>query len=1235
MNQDTQNTSNLESSSLNTLDDLWTLSPDSNPEGNPQSNKSNTQFGMLDWGDLEDDNDLWDGIEAASSLGMASKIDIEKPDEVTSEAETANKAKNIASSLVQIDVDKGFVGSLHHGDKFLKDVPLAGDDSYKSEKDIQKELFDELMTEMMKPAKPAEDNTQKTDDTATDADENKKESEKSENEPKSDKNIECVSLLSDEDTEPMSGIDEYLEVETKIVNAEDALEHSELELDTKSEDEEDEEDSENSAASDDDKQKTDSDEDEDDEAPAIRLSERAKMGRLYPENDVIESDHELKPDFYYPEEVIKQEVATSRKNHGLIWVSVILIGVLLGGLLSWLFIQSQSATIHYAQKGTFQTKGSYQHIYTSKDGKFVAMCSDEHGVLEAGGVPVSEFWPQNNGCKELKLSSDGKKLWYLNHSDELFEVALEKSTGFNPQKIATLTDKDRPGFDIDEQNQVIYFARVDKTAPVIRKLNLQTMKSTDEALPDDAFLCDGLSARQYAYASKDSLYLVSNGNTTTVSLNTPKLGCSREFFYTCTSNDDNAWSVLCRNSIHQGKGKSAEDPVQIEDVVAIRSGIRGYHLLRNSDGTDYISTKTWIHVDNRNNLSKIDLSEKLDNGFAIARIDDPKTPFIGMSAGSWFKMTEDGQISHNIAQNSTLVATSFVGDGSHLASFTRTDKDGSEFTLWDLREAKIVENVSFDAPVQSINVSDSGGFGFVITGNTTSKLHWFAWNTGQQLGSIDLQKKVIDASWSDDEEYVLLQYEDGSHDLFRRDSGITPIRSYTPDTILAFANNGLMWRIDDNALTTERIADGALSVIYNNMTDRLRSIDVKGIVPHPYSDDLIFYGNKGLILYNVATKQTIKTPTPDPIVWVTPDRQGKFAATSAGVLELSTGSILRISNDPQQKLQWLGSDQYLVTQDGTQIIHYPSGNVSTFPPKAYNITYIGNNSGLHPTGDFVSAIRDNKISIEKLITKDISNTLAVFSGEKNYKWCWIASNGSMQGQGSECTYMGKDRKAITIPANDPAVIENMKQQMPSVIQNQFKPTEVAFVDDVSFSVKAVPENASIIFAAVSGDLPKELTSDTGITAPFETTLKRDDRWFAAVLMAPEYEQRTITFQLNVANTSLRVPMLREGAADISLAWLDNEDFSVVEVSEDLTIELKSLLQEHRTELKNCLKQANSEAFSIIINNQNQLEVPPGLGEALEACITPSISAIQEKATATGGLPGLADLDNVRIGIAIP
>ena len=112
-------------------------------------------------------------------------------------------------------------------------------------------------------------------------------------------------------------------------------------------------------------------------------------------------------------------------------------------------------------------------------------------------------------------------------------------------------------------------------------------------------------------------------------------------------------------------------------------------------------------------------------------------------------------------------------------------------------------------------------------------------------------------------------------------------------------------------------------------------------------------------------------------------------------------------------------------------------------------------------------------------------------------------------------------------------------------------------------------------------------------------------------------------------------MLREGAADISLAWLDNEDFSVVEVSEDLTIELKSLLQEHRTELKNCLKQANSEAFSIIINNQNQLEVPPGLGEALEACITPSISAIQEKATATGGLPGLADLDNVRIGIAIP
>ena len=212
MNQDTQNTSNLESSSLNTLDDLWTLSPDSNPEGNPQSNKSNTQFGMLDWGDLEDDNDLWDGIEAASSLGMASKIDIEKPDEVTSEAETANKAKNIASSLVQIDVDKGFVGSLHHGDKFLKDVPLEGDDSYKSEKDIQKELFDELMTEMMKPAKPAEDNPQKTDDTATDADE--KESEKSENEPKSDKNIECVSLLSD-DTEPMSGYRMMLASSTK------------------------------------------------------------------------------------------------------------------------------------------------------------------------------------------------------------------------------------------------------------------------------------------------------------------------------------------------------------------------------------------------------------------------------------------------------------------------------------------------------------------------------------------------------------------------------------------------------------------------------------------------------------------------------------------------------------------------------------------------------------------------------------------------------------------------------------------------------------------------------------------------------------------------------------------------------------------------------------------------------------------------------------------------------------
>ena len=115
------------------------------------------------------------------------------------------------------------------------------------------------------------------------------------------------------------------------------------------------------------------------------------------------------------------------------------------------YVKSLDPVVTYAQKAAFQIGNStFDHYTMTQNGAFRAACSDARGVvLNRDNAIISEFWPSTAGCVGVRMSEDGRKVWFVDSRGVLSEVNLEKDVGFAAKEIAELTDYLDFGFEVD------------------------------------------------------------------------------------------------------------------------------------------------------------------------------------------------------------------------------------------------------------------------------------------------------------------------------------------------------------------------------------------------------------------------------------------------------------------------------------------------------------------------------------------------------------------------------------------------------------------------------------------------------------------------------------------------------------------------------------------------------------------------------------------------------------------
>ncbi len=991
----------------------------------------------------------------------------------------------------------------------------------------------------------------------------------------------------------------------------------------------------------------------------IRLSERARLGRMVPENEVEVSEHVLHPEVYYSDEECRPSGKAKKEkdngddeyveegqkhNHALFWVAILLLFLI---CVCAYFVSTQNSdkqVVNYAQKTSFQTHlGKYHHMTKSKNGNVVAMCSHTRGIVEANGKLVAEFWPTVDGCRELVISDDEKVVWYVDAKNGLHKVDLEKDQGFNSAAVIKLEGYAGKGFDVSGTDVVYLVPMGMNQPPVVRHVNLldgSNYAANDVALPVDAIPCHGVYAGHYAYISENSIHLLNNGQVLSASLDAPKLGCTRDTLYACVADSEGRWSVLCRGSLRQGEGSVAKEPVQIADDTGLRADTKAFRLMRSAEGTDLVTASDWYHVDARNNLRAVHLSQNLSPKFDVVASDASDGSLVGISDGVPMKVTADGVVSLNQEKSNLENVASFFVGGSQLAVLIDNHQKGMELVLWDISQASLVANQHFATQIQQVNVSPKGQAGFVVSGGTLS---WMNWKTGSVIGTHQLSLPVADVTWDEDERHALIRYNDNSWELFSKtEDGVTSMRQYPSSVVIAFARSGLLWHYENERLRTERIGDGVVSTVFTSMTEKLRDISLRGIVMAERSNIAIFWGEKGLLTMNVETGlSTSRVSAQKAIEWVTPDRYGKFAVTSAGILELSTGMLLPLSEKLlQNRLHWIGSDTYLASADGRAVIERESGKVMMMAPRIRGIQMVGANSGFHADSNIIPVMRDGMISLASLEKDGSQVDVGVFSGTDTSQWCWKAANGRIQGMGSVCSVVSEDpNKPTLLKSQDTDVIASTKT-LPQNLLSPFTPATMKFSNDVSFSLTSVPEDAMVMFSMEEGggELPKELVFEDDITSsPVNVQLKNDSREVWATIVADGYDTRIVTFRPEVSKLNLRVPLLKEGADKVGITWheLDletNERGEAFEVSEDLEIEMKSAFFARRQGLLACMRRHKVGTLKLILNN-SQILPDNEMNQNLLTCIAPSLIEVNE-AKRNGAFPELSDMASTSIDITL-
>ena len=1265
------------------VDSLWDVASPGSASKEPSSTptvEANVMWGTTDSGDL------WDDIEASvtdlvTSLGIGDDEDkkSDKDEHVSSETVVASRSDydaTIKASSVESDVLEDIVEDEISDEQDEKTVRFdLGNvlDSLSPGEDVNyADTYIPLSREAKKSA-PANDadEVEMTDvdgELDVDGDEGDADFNFDENAFSSMDISDEVSGVSDKKSETDDHVKEIVSDKGRAEVAKKSAASAELNGLLEMDKEKTSESSEEAEA-----EAEDASDEEDLDDEGIRLSERARLGRVIPEGEVITSDHEIGHDVIYAESECSPEVPAGGSNvlKVLVTIAIALIAVT---VIVAFYMRSgmQQPEVHYIQKGAFQNdNGQFKHLYYSSARNHIAMCSDVRGVVWSGGKMVSEFWPGNGGCARLVLADDGTRVWYTDRNNQLFEVSLIAGFGFNPKMVTNLSGIEGDEFAVSN-GKVSYFARNDDMKPVYRSVNLESKEVKDVAIPDDALPCSGFVGDSYAYVSKDAIHLNGQAAEVVASLEAPKLGCSREVALSCSMNGTEDWVVLCNDSIRQGKGKIAQEPNHYNNV-ALRSGASTFNLIRHNEGSELVTTEQWIRLDNRNNMVVVPLKQPLNNGFEVAYHTDEKAPLIGLN-NDIIKFTIDGQnaqytqvIPPRDKSTNELLGAAFVGDGSHAVALSSNYTEGkSRISLWDLQEGRLVNSTPFNGIIEKINISSQGRYGFVVNELNSGHITWINWLTGELMGEIMPEFPVENVVWSADEQHVLIYYVNQSADLFEvTDKAVKPMRSYTSDVVVAFADNELLWHIEGGEVYFERISDSARSVVNEKLSEHLGETGISHILAHPYSDDVLFWGEGGIWRYNVATKR-LNLFSSDEISWLVPDRSGNYVATSSGLIELSTLETKELpalaDNSP---LRWIGYKQYLQTADGNSIIDWQSQQVLNVLPDVTKLRFVGLGGGEHPTNNYTLSIRNNILSLEQLQPDASPRTVSAFSGEDTHSWCWISANGEIQAQGNTCVSFMKDAEGKSLlSANNEAISASMKPLLSSAAR-AFTPTAIEFIDNVKLNIATIPEDAFLVFAPAEGELPPQLTFEDGVVAaPFATELKLDTRWFALVVAAAGYESRTLTFRPDRESIDMRVPLLPENAsAALQIRWLSPADDieekpadapadaapadgkaaqakpavafgDPVEVSEDLDIEMKALAFGHVDTLNTCLKKQSKPHHLLLALHDNQIVIAdPALDEAMRTCVAPVVDDLNSRRD-KGALPELSEMANLYIDVLL-
>lgn len=986
----------------------------------------------------------------------------------------------------------------------------------------------------------------------------------------------------------------------------------------------------------------------------IVLNQRALRGNFEPENEVVTREHAIPHDVLYDESLCEAQGGGSSRLKSMLLVLILLFALALVVFMGYTVLMPSQPQVNYAQKAVFASEYTHANtqVYATPSGAFRAFCSDERGIVTNGNGDIrAEFWPGIGGCAGVRLSDDGSVLWFVDHFDTLFEVQLTAADGFNPRRIGVLENRLGVNDDFEMIGKNAYWigSDIDNGKPrLLLEQSLESMRTPapkERALPDDALMCSGMHNGKYAYVSGNAIHMVDISGKTlfSLSLEKDKFSCPAERAIRCSLGADDAWAVLCSGVIYQGENQVMQQPVQYQNT-GVRSGATPVSLLRHAQGTELVTPTEWVRLDKRGNSSVVKFEPSLGKNFGLMASDADdaeKMPLIGVVNGRLARISSDGKVMMTSPSSSVHIGDAFLGDSIAVALFDMPESKRVRAVLWDLRTGQPSHTFEWNEPLESINVSPQGNLGFVIVGGEAKTLHWVKWLSGERFGSMTLSSPVRDISWSDDQRYALLYFEDGRTQLFEHSgegnaAQMVMKREYAPDVIVNFAHQSLLWHVENHQVTLEQIETGARSVVHERVSRVLAEADIRGVTQHLATDAVFFWGNSGIWRYLPQTQQ-INSVSDSAVTWVAPDHSGKWLASSAGLIAVQTLSVKPLPNVEMSKpLQWIGLERYAVVSHANGDLLWDVETDAYLPFKrhaANEVRFIGHDARLHSSKSLYLDARGQLTLLTALGTPtdaSVFNHIAAFGRSNEDSWCWRTANHAFQGKGAACIALGTGDSKSPMVAADDAVAKFMQTQFQAEEKNTKPFAQLAFQDRVKLSITTVPADASVIFVAGDGELPKPLVSDTGLMpAPFNAEIQRDDRSFGVAVTAPDYELRALSFVPNVANVSLRIPLLKTGAQDIQIAVFDVSESTpeAVVVNEDTLIEMKSMLQNQRDALNACLDTLKTKSFSMIIKD-SALTAQPG------ECLAPIVQSLQD-ARQTGALPELSDSTFLRFDITLP